>query len=261
MFSIVPRLLIITLFTAFICSACDKDRRFSDNGDASADSSADVVLDSGDSGSDAAPPPSCDELSGATACNAQMGCRYCYGQSQCLERTADCPTERLVFATSRLYPGNFGGISFADAECAELANNAGLFTGTYLAWLSTSSTDPATRFTQSTVPYVLVDGTQVAASWTQFVNDQTIDNAISLTEAGEAPPTTTALPACAGSNKVWTGTNWDGTAMASTCSDWSDVSSTQGLTGRYISTSLGHWSAQCETLPCAGEAVLYCFQQ
>jgi hypothetical protein len=70
------------------------------------------------------------------------------------------PVGKLVFLTSAMYDGNLGGLSGADAKCAALAAAAGL-PGTFRSWLSGADSS----FTHSTVPYRLVDGTEVAANW------------------------------------------------------------------------------------------------
>jgi hypothetical protein len=61
----------------------------------------------------------------------------------------------------------------ADLICQTRAQSATSLAapGTYKAWLSSSTAWPAdgTRFTQATVPYRLVDGTQIAADWAQLI--------------------------------------------------------------------------------------------
>jgi hypothetical protein len=41
--------------------------------------------------------------------------------------------------------------------------------GVYKAWLSDSQASPLTRFTHSTLPYIRVDGTQIAADWAGLI--------------------------------------------------------------------------------------------
>ena len=87
---------------------------------------------------------------------------------------------KRVFVTSTTHTGNLGGLDAADAICQELADNSEL-TGQYKAWLSNDTQSPSTRFIQSDVPYVLVDGTQIAINYDDLV-DGTIQNVIDLTE-------------------------------------------------------------------------------
>ncbi len=154
-----------------------------------------------------------------------------------------------VFATSVGYDGNLGGLTGADARCQLLANIAGL-PGTYKAWLSDSSGSPSTRFTQSSGPYVLVNGTTVIANnWADLV-DGTLAAAINLNEQGSS----------IGSNYVWTGTLGSGTPSGNNCSDWSSNSIT--ILGTYGNTNLAssNWT-NAGLSTCTGILRLYCFQQ
>ena len=94
------------------------------------------------------------------------------------------PAGNLVFVTSSGFFGNLGGTAGGDTDCNNAASAAGL-SGTYKAWLSTTATgdNPASSFTQSTIPYVLRDNTQVAANWTALVSG-TLDHAIDEDEHG-----------------------------------------------------------------------------
>jgi len=93
---------------------------------------------------------------------------------------------KLVFLSSDVFDGGFGGVTGADSECQSLASAAG-HSGTFKAWLSGSSTStsPSSRFTHSSDPYVLVDGTAIADDWSDLT-DGSIDNPINLDEYGDA---------------------------------------------------------------------------
>jgi len=60
--------------------------------------------------------------------------------------------------------------------------------GTYKAWVSTNQANgtPATRFTQSATPYVLVNGTKIANNWADLI-DGTLLAPINRTETGGNP--------------------------------------------------------------------------
>lgn len=152
---------------------------------------------------------------GGVACRCPLG-QGCVGSS--------CVAGRIVFVTSAVVTAKFGGISGADLLCADLARTAGL-SGQYLVWMSDSSTSPATRFAQSGVPYVLVNGTVIANNWTDLVDGQ-LAAPINVDEHGN--PTFAA--------EVWTGTSADGTAATDTCTDWTSTDATvygqQGVTDR-----------------------------
>src|SRR5262249_54145552 len=86
-----------------------------------------------------------------------------------------------VFVTSQAFTGSLGGLGGAEAACQAAADRRGLG-GRWKAWLS--ALEPAlTRLRQATVPYVLVDGTQVAASFLAVI-DGALSAPIDLTEAG-----------------------------------------------------------------------------
>ena len=72
-----------------------------------------------------------------------------------------------MFISSVDMNGNLGGLRGADATCQARATTARL-PGTYKAWLSGSNDSPSTRFTQSTRPYVRVDGQVVANNWDEL---------------------------------------------------------------------------------------------
>lgn len=115
---------------------------------------------------------------------------------------------KIVFITAQAWDGNLGGITGADAKCQAAADGAGL-SGTYEAWVTTtvSTTSPSNRFTQSSTPYVLVDGTQIAANYAGLT-DGTIDNPIILNEYGGS-----------GGGGVWTNTTSAGSRASSTAGD------------------------------------------
>ena len=82
---------------------------------------------------------------------------------------AQCDAFKRVFVTSTTYDGNLGGLAGADAKCAARAAAAGL-SGTYKAWLSSSTTSAASRLTHATVPYKRTDGVTVANNWTDLTD-------------------------------------------------------------------------------------------
>lgn len=91
------------------------------------------------------------------------------------------PPQRIIFVTSETYQaGEIGSTANADAECAKLAEDAGLPAVPFKAWLSThnAQTDMvSTRFDDwntltSNDPYVLVNGTVIATNWHDIYNIQ-----------------------------------------------------------------------------------------
>jgi hypothetical protein len=165
----------------------------------------------------------------------------------------------------RLLSGDFGGLAVADGICQRAADGAGL-AGTYKAWLSDDTASPSTRFTRAARPYVLPDGTQVAADWAGLT-DSRLDNPIVMDAFGQI-----LLPGQ--EQSVWTGTSPDGTAASSggspaDCGGWTGVG--QGFFG--TATEFGPkgdgpvWSSAA-AMACGQQAGgqqvtagLYCFQQ
>ncbi len=161
-----------------------------------------------------------------------------------------CTSARRVFLTSSFHNGDLGGLTGADQRCNQAASDAGI-PGSFMAWLSTSSASPASRFVHSSVPYCLVDNvTVVAADWAQLVSGS-LSHPINMTELGTSASTL-----------AWTGTNASGNGMGVHCADWTTSSGV--VTGRTGSTSDsgalwtdsgGNWT--CDTAVFR----LYCFQQ
>ncbi|MEM7025497.1 MAG: hypothetical protein AAF637_23370 [Pseudomonadota bacterium] len=161
-----------------------------------------------------------------------------------------------VFVTSTLSDGGFamdeadGPLAFADAACNAVAEAAGLG-GTYKAWLSDAAESPETRFIKASVPYLLVDGTQIADDWTDLT-DGDLDAPINLNENGASA-----------SARTWTGTRVNGTAAAQRCGEWTSTGS-QGVFGTTASTAspwTGASGGTSVTTACTSSYAFYCFQQ
>jgi hypothetical protein len=163
---------------------------------------------------------------------------------------------KLVFVTSQMYDGNLGGLAGADAKCQARAQAAGL-PGTYMAWISTSQGSPSTRFTRSTTPYVLVNGTVIANNWNDLT-DGTIAAMITVTETGGNRPVGNTSCAGSGNATAWSATNANGTRLGDSCSNFTS-SAGSGLWGRVDSTT--QFSSWCSGGTCAWLSPIYCFQQ
>ncbi len=155
----------------------------------------------------------------------------------------------MVFLSSLRYPGSLGGLSGADAKCQSLADVAGL-PGSYKAWLSDSTSAPASRFTRSPGPYQLVNGVTIAANWADLT-DGALAAPIDLTEAGGAP-----------AGGVWTNTDANGQESLGghSCMNW--ISSSMASTGFIGTATLATegWTAG-PVATCSFTHHLYCFQQ
>jgi len=80
--------------------------------------------------------------------------------------------EKTVFVTSVSFNGNLGGLKEADDKCQAQADDPASIvpSDTYLAWLSDGADSPNTRFTQSSHPYLLLDGTRIAENYTDLTD-------------------------------------------------------------------------------------------
>jgi hypothetical protein len=181
-------------------------------------------------------------------CSPDCASTDCAGICDDSSGTAICQATRTVFVTSTTTMGGFGGVFGGDAICQARAAAAGL-PGTYLAWLSDPGAAPAGRFTQSTNPYVMVDGTLIATGWADLI-DGTIAHAIDRTELNTQY-----------TGAVWTSTAPDGTFVGSvSCNGWTALgSNVTGLNGSSTATT-GPWTQAGGTF-CNNAFPLYCFQQ
>jgi hypothetical protein len=155
---------------------------------------------------------------------------------------------KRVFVTAATQGANFGGLEGADALCASEALAAGL-EGEFRAWLSTIGSPVAGRFTQSSVPYVLVDGTPIAENW-EDLTDGSLLAPIDIDAAGQSQ-----------GGDVWTGTLPSAEPFEDDdCAGY--ASNDAGMTGLCGTTrSIGPaWSAS-QTPSCDTPLRLFCFQQ
>jgi len=209
----------------------------------------------------------------------------------------DCDTQvdeggicvgKVVFVSSALSDGNFGmgqdntlGHLLADAECQQLASDAGLG-GTFKAWISgrvDTGDGPlphgvVDRFTQSPGPYQLLDGTVVADNWADLT-DGSLDHAIDRTEIN--------MPV-SGEMRVWTNTTNSGLAWdnSTNCAPGPSPDGFPGLntwscgpptyspgdcqfqSGKYglANATNGSWTGTSSSnLGCNNVFRLYCFEQ
>jgi hypothetical protein len=142
------------------------------------------------------------------------------------------PTSLRVFITSLQWTANLGGAAGADAKCQAAANGASLG-GTWMAWLSTSTSTPDARFTHSTVPYKLLDGTLIANDWADLTSGA-LENPINRDEHDAVVNWFDMSPYTYGYTGIaWTSTYTNGKSMltngaTSNCSDFSDGTSDNG---------------------------------
>jgi hypothetical protein len=161
----------------------------------------------------------------------------------------------VAFVTSELYaPEELGGLSGADAACNTLAGRAGL-PGTYVAWLSDSSTDAATRI-------------GAARGWLR-TDDRPFADTLAQLAAGEHyyPLNHDENGDRVDPGMVATGSNPDGTGESGTdgdyCQNWSGANAEAGVVQGGTDLGGASWSSNgsidIALLPCSEPAHLYCF--
>lgn len=144
--------------------------------------------------------------------------------------------------------GNLGGLAGADAQCQSLATGAGL-SGTFKAWLSTSTVDAGTRLGTAR-GFIRPDG-QPFADLVSDITAGRILHPLIIDETG----------ANIGFRNVWTGTAPDGTVIAgSTCLDWTDSTNTKLGGLGFSSAGTFEWTDSSGALSCNNASQhLYCF--
>lgn len=162
-------------------------------------------------------------------------------------------------------PGNNGGLAGGDAVCNARAAEAGL-TGTFKAWLSSSTESVADRFTRSTMPYVNVNGDLIANNFESLIIDSDGDGDVLFRPIDVDENGTKVFPGL--TTQVWTNTQMDGTQtntdLALTCNDWTTSISAagsrrQGRVGR-IGVVTSSWTTTTFD-DCDSVGRLICFEQ
>jgi hypothetical protein len=175
------------------------------------------------------------------------------------------PLTRTVFLSSITYTGDLGGAAGADAKCQALAADAGLL-GQYKAWVSTSTSSPSERFTQSEAPYALLTGEPVSYSFTDLVAGSVlhpinVDEHMTLYDG--CVPT---YEPC-GDTAVWTQTlptgAWDEAGTTQSCDNFTVADAASGHIGSYLSTDPTWTEGTGVGAPpqCGSTFPIYCFEQ
>ncbi len=133
-------------------------------------------------------------------------------------------TGHRIFVSSRSYSGNLGGLAGADAECADMAANAGL-TRTYVALLSTSTVDAIDRVSWGGDIYIIDAGGDAH-------NLGAPDNFYSYANtAMDTPIKFNETTAADGGNMIFTGTLGDGSSSGANCNDWTSSAAINATVG------------------------------
>lgn len=150
---------------------------------------------------------------------------------------------RLSFLSKQGWvPG--GGVAGADALCASEAASAGL-AGSYLAMLTTSTTDGFARFSLTGPTWTRVDGIALAPSAVAVAGVDDLDT-FTILQADGTPNYTTA-------SNTWTG------SAASNCSNWTTTAG-MGVSGNGATTTRSRWRDIIDA-PCTNARRLICLQE
>jgi hypothetical protein len=154
------------------------------------------------------------------AVNRICGETTCGEMQVCVEQV--CVASALVFVSSTKSDAALGGPRGADVICAELAESAGLG-GYWMSWTSDPCTSPFKRFEKSTLPYRMIDGTEISSSWDRMTLDPPppgtgyISAPIDTNEYGEIPATSQECRSSVNPVQgcfVWTNTDVEGHVAA-----------------------------------------------
>jgi hypothetical protein len=149
----------------------------------------------------------------------------------------------VAFVTSSLQVGNMGGLAGADATCNMLA--AGVWPGTFVAFLGTTNLPPVNRLAGS-------------RGWITTMGQPVYDLAADVAGERQIYPLDYDEHQVLIEEQVFSGANDAGGMVAGqTCNDWRDAS-TSASTGATFSTSgdaLGFGTA-----PCSIKRRIYCFE-
>ncbi len=213
-----------------------------------------------DAGGDDGASPSSD--GGADGSSGEGGVDTQNDPNNCGTLGHVCPSHRCkggdcfrrVFVTSGTTKGTFGGAAGADNVC-KVSVGGTTMKGTFYAWVSTSSSSPATHFTKGTAPYVLVDGTTVVAN--DYAGLAGVNGTVTLAHAIDTDENGVQKA----NADVWTATHPDGTENGPpNCSDFgaqpSDANAPVGSSSMVNTT----WT-ESTTLPCGTFAHVYCVEQ
>lgn len=166
---------------------------------------------------------------------------------------------KIIFITSvSNASGNFGGLAGGDALCATRATAGGL-SGTYKAWLSTTTISASSRLVHYAGPYKLVTGTTIANNWAD------------LTDGSLAAPIDRDEFGASRVFQVYTGTDEFGNSLGYDCSAWTNnISCSPAVEwwGRNYTdcrwTRMGIANNNCVTpgyACCSNLGSLYCIEQ
>lgn len=173
-------------------------------------------------------------------------CTVTMSQARSATATFAKTAPNIAFVTSTTHTANLGGLAGADTICNARAAAAGL-TGTYRAWLSSTTTNAVTRLGS-------------ARGWVRTDGKPLVDTIADLTSGRLIHPLRVDENAVdVGHERVFTGTKLDGTlGSGDTCGNWTTTTGTYTTQGYASALHALFTSYGGQT--CVGAiARLYCF--
>ena len=175
---------------------------------------------------------------------------------------------KYAFATSTSGPGDMGawsgvtqvGIAGADQTCNARAAAAGL-PGSYVAWLSDSTTDAYCHLigTEGKLPGCN-GGSDLAGPWVTTRGVRIAVNASSLRSTPlEQPIHCDEFGDSISSENIYTGTNSTGASSGLHCGDWQDSGAPNGSIGETTKANSRSWTDVNDRV-CTTQLRIYCFQ-
>lgn len=154
-------------------------------------------------------------------------------------------TANRVFVTRAQMNGDLGGRAGADLLCRDTAVGAGV-TGTFRAFLSTSS-------------QAAIDVLVGSRGWVRLDGAPVFDTIADLTSGRHPFPIVLDENSLPYSERVWTGSNADGTAAGQMCNDWTASTGATGIQG--FSSQVGADAIDDQgDVACDQLRSLYCFE-
>lgn len=179
-----------------------------------------------------------------------QGCGMSCGAQQTCEAGA-CIGARRVFATSKTFKADLGGLAGADAACQAHADAAALG-GVFKAYMVDDDTN-LDRLEHPQVPFVRLDGVKIADDWADLA-DESLDAPLAVDEFRQ--------PA---EGNAWTGLRDVGGGGVSSCNDWTFAGGDclqNNICGGAGESSMvdDHWDGFF-IFDCSEKFRLYCIEQ
>ncbi|MFH1450709.1 MAG: DUF1554 domain-containing protein, partial [archaeon] len=185
-------------------------------------------------------------------CLSDCGDTLCDRNESCLTCPIDCGvcsgsySIGMMFVSSAIFNGNLGGLTGADAKCQQIADAAGI-SGTWMALLGDATTKAKDRIPD--MMYTRMDGTVLALNKADLF-DGSINLKLDLDELGNEVY----------ADRVWTGSNADGSTTSTNCQSWTSGSMSQYGTVGHTYYSGNQWLYYSSSPLCSNTVHIYCLR-